>query len=152
MTISDDEIKNLIYKSCQLLDSEEFEEYLNLYTEYFEYKVTNYSPEIRKDQEWMDVNREELKGLLANVPLHFRLLGSFMRHATVYDIERNGDDKVHALTYVTIYYTSAEGATNVWAIGRYHDVIDVSGATPLIADRNMKLETREVGIGTHLPM
>tara|TARA_A100001037_G_C15151291_1_gene639412 strand:- start:3200 stop:3658 length:459 start_codon:yes stop_codon:yes gene_type:complete len=152
MTISDDQIKNLIYKSCRLLDAEEFDDYLDLYTEDFEYKVTNYSPEIKSDQEWMDANRAELKGLLANVPLHFRLLGSFMRHATVYDIERNGADTANALTYVTIYYTTPEGATSVWAVGCYHDKIDVSGDTPLIADRNMKLETREVGIGTHLPM
>ena len=152
MTISDDQIKNLIYKSCKTLDAEEFDDYLDLYAEEFEYKVTNFSREIQKGQEWMDVNRSELKGLLGNVPLHFRLLGSFMRHATVYDIERNGADTAHALTYVTIYYTTPEGATSVWAVGRYYDVIDVSGDVPLIADRNMKLETREVGIGTHLPM
>ena len=152
MTISDDQIKNLIYKSCKTLDAEEFDDYLDLYSEEFEYKVTNYSREIQKDQEWMDVNRSELKGLLGYVPLHFRLLGSFMRHATVYDIERNGADAAHALTYVTIYYTTPEGATSVWAVGRYHDVIDVSGDAPLIADRELKLETREVGIGTHLPM
>jgi methanesulfonate monooxygenase small subunit len=152
MTISDDQIKNVIYKSCSVLDAEDFDAYMDLYTEEFDYKVTNYSREIRKEQEWMDVNRAELKGLLANVPQHSRLLGSFMRHATVYEIERNGADTANALTYVTIYYTTPEGATRVWAVGRYHDVIDVSGETPLIADRDMKLETREVGIGTHLPM
>ena len=152
MTISDDQIKNLIYKSCRTLDAEDFDAYLDLYAEDFEYKVTNYAREIRKEQEWMDVNRPEMKGLLANVPLHFRLLGSFMRHATVYDIERNGADTAKAVTYVTIYYTTPEGATSVWAVGRYHDVIHISGQTPLIADRNLKLETREVGIGTHLPM
>ena len=152
MTITDDQIKNLIYKSCRVLDAEEFDAYLALYAEEFDYKVTNYSREIRKEQEWMDVTRAELKGLLANVPQHSRLLGSFMRHATVYEIERNGADTAKALTYVTIYYTTPEGATRVWAVGRYHDVIDVSGESPLIADRDMKLETREVGIGTHLPM
>ena len=152
MTVSDDQISRLIYKSCRALDSEDFDAYLALFSDDFEYRVSNYSREIRKEQEWMDVNREELKGLLANVPQHFRLLGTFLRHATIYDIERNGSGSAKAVTYVTIYYTTPEGATRVWAVGQYHDVIDISGETPLIADRELKLETRELGIGTHLPM
>ncbi|MCY4499281.1 MAG: nuclear transport factor 2 family protein, partial [Rhodospirillaceae bacterium] len=71
MTITDDQIRNLIHKSCRFLDAEEFDDYLDLYTEEFEYRITNYSREIRREQEWMDVNRGEMKGLLANVPLHF---------------------------------------------------------------------------------
>ena len=151
--ISDERIRHLIYRSCIYLDAEKFDEYLGLYTEEFEYKVTNYSREIRKTQEWMDVNRSELKGLLANIPLHFRLLGTFMRHATVYELIRSdGGKSVNTISYVTIYYTTPEGATNLWGIGRYYDLIDISGDEPLITNRNMALETREVGIGTHLPM
>ncbi len=152
MTISDDQIAKLIYRSCRVLDAEEFDKYLELFAEEFDYRVSNFSREMRKEQDWLDVNRTELTNLLANVPQHSRVLGTFMRHATIYDIERNGSDNANTVTYVTIYYTTPEGATDVWAVGRYHDVIDISGDAPLIADRELKLETREIGIGTHLPM
>ena len=40
----------------------------------------------------------------------------------------------------------------MFAVGKYLDVIDLSGDAPLIASREVRLETKELGIGTHLPL
>lgn len=152
MVISDDQITRLIYQSCLVLDAEDFDAYLDLFAAEFEYRVSNYSFELRKDQDWMDVNRPELKGLLDNVDQHSRLLGRFARQANIYGIDRNGADKADVTTFVTIYYTTPEGATSVFAVGKYLDLIDLSGDEPLIASREVRLETKELGIGTHLPL
>tara|TARA_B100000676_G_scaffold138019_1_gene136641 strand:- start:1804 stop:1980 length:177 start_codon:yes stop_codon:yes gene_type:complete len=58
MPISDEQITRLVYRSCLRLDAEDFEAYLELFAPEFEYRISNYSVEIRKDQRWMDVNQD----------------------------------------------------------------------------------------------
>jgi len=152
MAISDDQIARLIYRSCTVLDDEDFDAYMGVFAEEFDYRVSTYSYELRKDQDWMDLNRPEMKGLLANVDQHSRLLGKFARQANIYGIDRNGADKADVTTFVTVYYTTPEGATSVFAVGKYLDVVDLAGDEPRIAVREMRLETKELGIGTHLPL
>ncbi len=152
MPISDEQITRLIYRSCLRLDAEDFEAYLDLFAPEFEYRISNYSVEIRKDQRWMDVNQDEYKALLESIPLHSKPLGTFARHANVYDIERNGEDRAKVTTFLTVYYTTPDGGTKVFAVGKYFDEVDISGDQPLIADREVRLETREVGIGSIVPM
>ena len=152
MAISDAQIARLIYQSCLVLDAEDFDAYMDLFASEFEYRVSNYSFELRKDQDWMDLNRSELKGLLDNVDQHSRLLGRFARQANIYGIDRNGAEKAAVTTFLTVFYTTPEGATSVFAVGKYLDVIDLSGDAPLIASREVRLETKELGIGTHLPL
>jgi len=152
MSISDEQITRLIYRSCLRLDAEDFEAYLELFAPDFEYRISNYSVEIRKDQRWLDVNQDEYKALLESIPLHSKPLGTFARHANVYDIERNGEDRVRVTTFLTVYYTTPDGGTTVFAVGKYLDEVDISGDQPLISDREVRLETREVGIGSIVPM
>ena len=40
----------------------------------------------------------------------------------------------------------------MYAVGKYFDEVDTSGEQPLIVDREVRLETREVGIGSIMPM
>jgi len=47
--MSTDAVKDVIYQSCLVMDDEKFDEYLALCTEDYQYKVTAYSPELRKD-------------------------------------------------------------------------------------------------------
>lgn len=152
MSITDEQITRLIYKSCLRLDAEDFDAYLELFAPEFAYKISNYSVEIRKDQYWLDLNQDEYRALIANVPLHSRPLGTFARQANVYDIERNGEDRAKVTTFLVVYYTTPEGGTSVYAVGKYFDQVDTSGAQPLIVDREVRLETREVGIGSIVPM
>ena len=56
MSISDEQITRLIYRSCLRLDAEDLDAYLELFAPEFAYKISNYSVEIRKDQYWLDLN------------------------------------------------------------------------------------------------
>jgi len=139
MPISDEQITRLIYRSCLRLDAEDFDAYLELFAPEFAYRISNYSVEMRKDQNWLDVNQDEYRALLANVPLHSKPLGTFARHANVYDIERNGETRAKVTTFLTVYYTTPEGGHErvrggqVFRRDRYHRraIIDRrSGGTP----------------------
>ena len=53
---------------------------------------------------------------------------------------------------VKFSYTGLDGVSNVFAAGRYNDIIDVSGNRPLLRAREVRLDTRDLGGGTHFPI
>ncbi|MBM3510168.1 MAG: hypothetical protein FJX61_08545 [Alphaproteobacteria bacterium] len=152
MVASNDDIRGLIYRSCLHLDAERFADYIALCADDFRYCITAYSPDLRKDMVWLDLNRTELATLLENVPNHVRLPGKLIRQASVYTIEPNGGATVATTTALIVTYTEPDGTSRVYAVGRYHDRIDVGGAAPLLKSRDVRLETRDLGPGSHVPM
>lgn len=150
---SDDDVKAVVYRSCLALDDERFDDYLGLCAPDFQYRVTAYSPELRQEMVWLDHNREQMANLLEGVDNHHRLPGRFTRQANVYLVERdagNGDATV--TTSLVVMYTDVEGVSKVYAVGRYVDTIGVAGDRPLLTSREVRLETRELGPGSHVPM
>jgi hypothetical protein len=37
-------------------------------------------------------------------------------------------------------------------VGKYFDTVSLEGEVPLLAGRNVRLDTRELGIGSHFPL
>jgi methanesulfonate monooxygenase small subunit len=147
------DVRELIYRSCLLLDREDFAGFLALCAPGLHYVVTVYSPEIRKEMTWMEQDFEGMKALLAMVPQHLRRTGSLHRHVSVYEIERAPKDGVvGALSSFQITHTEHDGRSRLFVVGRYHDRIDVSDPAPLLLERRAHLETRDLGIGLHVPI
>jgi hypothetical protein len=44
------------------------------------------------------------------------------------------------------------GATSLFAVSKYFDTVTLEEEAPLLASRNVRLDTRELGIGSHLPL
>jgi hypothetical protein len=62
-------------------------------------------------------------------------------------------DEARAVTSVAIFATALDGGeTTLFALARYHDVVDVAGAEPRLRRRTVRLETRSLGIGKHWPL
>ncbi len=152
MSVSDDDIRNMLHETFLCLDAEDYDAYLELCGREFRYRITAYSPELRKDQVWLDHDREGMTELFGNIQFHVRLPGKFFRHGHVYRIERDGNGSAKALTSMVVHYTEPEGDSRVFALCRYHDDIDLSTGTPLLASREVRLETRQLGTGSHIPM
>ena len=147
-----DAVKDVIYQSCLAMDDERFDEYLALCAEDYQYKVTAYSPELRKDMVWLEQSRSDLVAMFEMLPEHVKPEGRFTRHVQVYRVTPNGSP--HALNVtsaLTIYFTTARGDTKVFAIGRYNDVIDTSSGAPRLKAREVRLETRSLGTGSQIP-
>lgn len=150
---SDDDVKAIVYRSCLALDDERFDDYLALYASNFNYRVTAYSPELRQEMVWLDQDREQMANLLEGVDNHHRLPGRFTRQANVYLIDREpANDHATVTTSLVVMYTDPEGVSKVFAVGRYVDSVDVSGDQPLLTSREVRLETRELGPGSHVPL
>lgn len=145
------EINELIHSLSEHLDDEEFSKFLKLCDSNFHYRITAYSPEIRKEMIWMDQDREGMENLLSMVPEHLRRLGSIFRHVSVGKI--NYDNKkwiVNSSFQVT--HTDLNGISKLFVVGRYTDTLVMNSNHFLLQGRLVKLETRDLGVGLHVPI
>ena len=146
-------IEELIYRSCLALDDKDFKGYLNLCDDGFRYTITTHSPEIRKDMTWLDHDKKGMELLFNNLPRHNSDHSPLSRHATVYTVEVDEAAKqAKVVSTIQVFKTSLDGgATELFAIGKYLDTVNLEGASPKLLNRSVKLDTRMLGIGYHTP-
>ena len=146
-------IEELVYKSCLLLDEKDFKGYLALCDDDFRYTITTHSPEIRRDMVWLDHDRKGLETLFTQLPRHNSDHSPLTRHATVYSVTFDGSaGAANVVTALQVFKTELDGgATALYAVGKYLDRVSLENGTAKLARRIVKLETRMLGIGYHIP-
>ncbi len=153
MSFSEEDLKTTIHRSCIFLDEERFDEYLALWAPAGRYRITSYSPDIRKELVLLDLGREDYGHLLSNIRNHERMLGRFSRHLTIQLVEHDEQaDEVRVASSVLVIHTNLEGVSHVFAAGKYLDIFDRGSDKPLIELREVRLATRQFGPGSHVPM
>jgi len=148
----DEAIRHLVYRSCRMLDQEDFAAYMQLCTKDFQYRITAYSPDLRRDMVWLDHDHAGMTAMFDMIPKHVRLEGTMLRHATVYDIRWAKKDTAEVISPIQVIYTDLVGASRLFAAGEYQDTIVIKGGVPKLKQRVVKLQTRDLGPGSHLPM
>ena len=144
-------IEELVYRSCLALDARDYKTFLNLCEPDFRYTVTTHSPEIRRDMVWLDHDRKGMETLFANLPKHNSDHSPITRHATVYTVDANGD-AAEVVSAVQVFRTQLDGgATELFAVGRFHDTVKLVNGSAKLAKRVVRLETRQLGYGHHIP-
>jgi len=145
------EIAQLVYAGVVLLDAKDFAGWLDLCDADFSYAIRAWSPEIRKDMTWLEHDRDGVTTLVRQLPRHNTDQSIFTRHVTVYTVNLDDtQDAASVVSAVSIYRTELDGgATALFAVGRYHDVAVRSGNRWLLRSRELRLDTRSLGIGTH---
>lgn len=146
-------IDELIYRSCMRLDAKDFSGFLELCDPAFRYSVTAFSPEIRKEMIWLEHDKAGLKLLFDNLPRHNSDHSPITRHVTVYTVEREGDaGNARVVSGLQVFKTALDGGeTSLFAVGKLYDTVKLDGGAPLLVDRNVRLDTRMLGIGYHIP-
>jgi methanesulfonate monooxygenase small subunit len=145
-------IEELVYRSCLALDAKDYTAFLALCDEDFHYAITTYSPELRRDQVWLDHDRGGMQTLFTNLPRHNSDHSPITRHATVYTVERGNNSEVSVVSALQVFRTQLDGgATELFAVGRLHDTVRLNGSGAKIARRIVRLETRQLGYGYHVP-
>ena len=144
-------IEELVYRSCLALDAKDYKAFLALCDEDFRYTIATYSPEIRREMVWLDHDRKGMVTLFTNLPKHNSDHSPLTRHATVYTVEEKGT-AAEVVSALQVFKTALDGgATELFAVGRFHDTVKLNGAAPKLARRVVRLETRLLGYGYHIP-
>jgi methanesulfonate monooxygenase small subunit len=145
------QIAELIYRSCLALDDRDYKGFLELCDAGFRYKVAVYSPEIRKEMVWLDHDRKGMETLFTNLPRHNSDHAPLVRHATVYTVKVNGA-QAEVVSALQVFRTALDGgATELFAVARLIDTVKLDGDTPKLAARVVRMETRQLGFGSHIP-
>lgn len=147
-------VEELVYRSCLLLDARDFKGYLELCDPEYRYTISAYSPEIRKDMVWLDHTKPELQTLLTNLPRHNSDHSPLTRHATVYTVDVDaGGQEARVVSALQVFKTNLDGgASELFGVGKLHDLVRLHDAKPaVLLRRTVKLDTRMLGIGYHIP-
>jgi methanesulfonate monooxygenase small subunit len=151
-------IEEIVYTGCLLLDAQRFAAWLEFATPDLKYRITAHSPEIRKEMTWLEHDRAGLVALFELLPKHHVNHAQWQRHAIVYQVQADSSNELNVVTSLVVHHTVLDvgdahldaGATRVFAVGRYHDKFRWEAGRFLLSDRTVRLETRQLGIGTHL--
>lgn len=151
-------VRDIVYRSCLTLDRMDFEGFLRLCAPKFQYVISTFSPELRKDIVWLDRDMTGMKTLVDVLPLHvsdhmIRL--NLSRHATVYTVNFSADLKqADAVSGLQVYTTARNGgATNLFAVAKYYDTVKLSRGAAKLLRREVRLDTRMLGeTGTLIPL
>ena len=135
------------------LDDKQFSASLDLCDPAYRYKITAYSPEIRKDMTWLEHDKAGMQGLFANLPKHNSDQSPLSRHVTVYTVTPSDDEsEAEVISALQVFRTTLDGGTTeLFAVGKIHDRVTLSGDAPKLLSRNVRLDTRMLGIGYHIP-
>ena len=146
-------ISELVARSCMLLDDRKFADYLALCDEGYHYRITAFSPEIRKDMTWLEHDRAGMQLLFNNLPRHNSDQSPLTRHVTVYTVaEDEAAKQATVVSALQVFRTSLDGGeTELFAVGRLLDTVSLAGEAPRLLDRNVRLQTRMLGYGYHIP-
>lgn len=153
MSANRSSVEELVYQSCMLLDDKDFNGFLGICEQHFEYKLTAYSPEIRSDMIWLDHDRAEMEDLFKTLPRHNTDPSPLTRNAVVYKVAIDAAAKrASVISALQVYKTAASGGVSqLLAIGKYHDTVSLEGEQPRLLARHVKLDTRDLGWGHHIP-
>ena len=154
-------IQQLVYKSCLFMNDESWKDYLALCDpQAFRYRVTNYSPEIRREQVWADRDFKAMKSAFDLMPRHNSDHAKLTRQVSIYTVDY--DDAAREASVVsalTVYRTQLDGVnsyidsgqTSLYAVGVYKDRIRVDPDAARLVERVVQLDTRQLDVGTHKP-
>jgi methanesulfonate monooxygenase small subunit len=154
-------IADVIYRACLLLDDQKFMEWLELCTPEFSYRITTYSPEIRRQMTWYEQDVAGLKGMIEMLPKHNTDHGRLTRHVTVYTVDvGRSQSEASAISSFACYRTMLDGINShidcgesqLFLIGRYYDRFIIGEQGPRFLERNVALDTRRLDKGSHYPI
>jgi 3-phenylpropionate/cinnamic acid dioxygenase small subunit len=145
-------IRDLLQAAAALLDDESaWPRWVDLFVEEATYEVTAESPEIRSTMLWFSMeSRKALAAWMDEIPTHVRDLAQRLHLVTPVDIDVRGD---HAQTRssFSLFRTTPDGETHVYAVGQYEDRMVKHGGRWRFLRRTVKLHTRLLATGTHVP-
>lgn len=143
-------VRELIARTCLVMDDYDFNAYLDLCHADFRYMITTYSPELRKDITWLDHDKPGMKTLLDVLPLHASdhfLRLTMSRHLSVYTIDYSDNDtRAAAISGLQVFNTAKDGGvTELLGVAKLKDTVTLEGSKAQLLSREVRLDTRMLG-------
>lgn len=150
-------IEPVIYGGVLQLDERRYDAWLEQTTPDFRYRIKSFSAELRKDMTWLEHDRAGLAALFELLPKHHVTGAQWLRQVVLYSVEREADESVRAVSSLAVFHTVIDtvdahvegGSSRLFAVGHYYDRLKLWNGRWLLAEREARLDTRQLGIGSH---
>jgi len=152
-------IHRYMHSLTDALNSENWNEFLkNCCETRFNYKVVNYSPEIRKTQVWANREYGVLKKSFDLLPRHNSDRSKLTRQIIIKNVELSDNPNIAKVASSFVIYKThlddidshlLSGVTDLYAIGEYRDELSIEKDQFKLIDRVVSLDTRQLDIGSH---
>lgn len=146
-----DSIRTLVSRGARFLDTGAYERFLGLFTDDGRYCIEAVSAELHRQMTWMDLDRSELSALFREYPDHVVDKATRLHLVTTDEVEIAGDSG-NALSTFAVFRTDLHGASALYAVGHYEDVLVREGQMWKLKSRKVRLETRQFTVPTPLPL
>jgi methanesulfonate monooxygenase small subunit len=135
------------------LDERDFEGFLKLCDADFRYTIHTYAPEIRGEMVWLDHDKAGMQTLFRNLPRHHSDPSPLTRHVTVYTVAFDEPrTQATVVSALQVFRTTLDGGeTSLFAVGKWHDTVKLADGKALLGKRAVRLDTRQLGMGSHIP-
>lgn len=154
-------VKDVIYRAALCLDAEQWDDWLTLCDDDFQYAIKAFSPEIHYDMTYLSGDRAHMKTMLEQLPKHNTDHSPLSRHTVVYSVEL--DDEAGTATAVssfTVHQTLLDGIdshvdageSRLFLVGKYYDKFNIKNGAIKFTERVVRLNTRRLDKGSHWPI
>lgn len=143
-------IRDLLQHAAWLLDSEAWKDWVDLFAEDGRYEVRAYSTEVATEMLWFDLTTGELGAWMEELPTHVRDMAQRLHIVSPISIVVNGQE-ASALSAFALFRTTPDGESRFYAVGRYEDTLLKREGRWRFARRTVRLQTRLLEVGTHIP-
>jgi methanesulfonate monooxygenase small subunit len=145
-------IRDLLQAAAWLLDGERaWPQWLDLFAEEATYEVRAESSEIKAGMQWFYLdNREALKSWMDEVPTHVRDMAQRLHIVAPITIDVQGD-QAQSLSSFSLFRTTLDGETRLYAVGQYEDHLLKRNGHWRFLKRTVRLHTRVLETGSHVP-
>ena len=144
-------INDFLYDLSEFLDQESYPDFLGCCHEGFRYCVRAYSPELGKDMVWLDHDKASMANMTGMIAQHVRMGGTFTRQVGPARLRELGPGEYEAQAKFVVTHTDPAGRSLLFACGTYRDVL-ADGERLLLKQRDVRLQTRSLGAGIHVPL
>ena len=102
---------------------------------------------------WLALDRASLQTLFTNLPRHNSDASLLTRHVAVYTVSVGADARsAEVVSALQVFRTTLDGgATALFAVGKLYDTLSLDDGAPLLRRREVRLDTRMLGYGHHIP-
>lgn len=144
-------ISDALLRNAAALDGGDMAGYLASFLPHANYRLTALVPELDTINTWLDLDRPALERLVLSAGQHVWNTGQRRR---ILGQSRLWTDShgIGAETGVAIYRTDEHGHTHLYAVGRYVDLWQGSGTGWYLADRECRLDSRQLSPPSALPL
>lgn len=144
-------IRELVQETAALLDSEQLDQWVELFANVSEYEIVAHGNEIAARMTWWRSSREELRKLLDDVPRQVRDKARRLHLVSPVAIQCSGE-RGTVQSHFAVFRTTAEGRSSVYAVGRYDDTVVKASGRWVYEKHQVVLDTRMLDTFTHLPL